>query len=91
MSRYQQRFYVIRIAYNKVAQAEDRPQPVGFDTFDEAKKAFHSYLSQNILQETIAWYLCMIIDQNGRTLLDEKWEAPFEPEFTPEPETQTTE
>lgn len=34
--------------------------------------------------DTIGWYLCMIIDQNGRVMLNEKWEAPYVPE--PEPE-----
>lgn len=82
------RYYVIRIAYNKVAQAEDRPSPIGYDSFDEAKKAFHSYLAQNIMGDTIGWYLCMVINKEGRTLLQEKWEGAWmpEPEENSEPE-----
>lgn len=77
------RFYLIKIYYNKVAQAEDRPQPSAFNTLDAAKKAFHQYMGQSIETETCGWVLAMIINSNGNTEYMEKWEAPSE---EPEPE-----
>lgn len=78
------RYYLFKIFYNKVAQAEDRPAPVGYDTIDAAEKAFHQYLGQSIGGETCGWVLCMVVNSNGNTEMLGKWTAPVEPE--PEPE-----
>ena len=76
------RYYLIRITYNKVAKAEDRPAPKGFDTLDAAKKDFHSYMTQSILGETIGWCLGMIINEFGVVQQIERWaeEVELEPE-----------
>lgn len=69
------RYYLFKIYYNKNVQAEDRPQPAGYDTLDEAKKAFHSFMTQSILADTCGWCLCMIINQYGKVELMERWET----------------
>jgi len=74
------RFYLVKIAYNKVAKAEDRPAPQGFDTFDEAKKAFHSFMYQSILGETIGWAMALIINEVGNTEYMDRWVSPVEEE-----------
>ena len=82
------RYYLVKIAYNKVAQAEDRPAPQGFNSLDEAKKAYHSFLTQSILGETIGWCLALIINEFGNTELLDRWVAPPEPEPEPEEEPE---
>ena len=76
------RYYLIRIAYNKIAKAEDRPQPSAYDTLDEAKKAFHNFFAQNILGSTIGWCMAMVVNPYGVIVdnLSERWEEPVEPE-----------
>jgi len=76
------RYYLVKIAYNKVAQAEDRPQPKAFDSLDEAVKDFHSFMQQNILGSTIGWCLGMIINPYGVVERSERWEEPAAPEET---------
>lgn len=80
------RYYVVKIYYNKVAGAEDRPQPAGFDDISAAKKAFHSFMTQSILAETCGWCLCMIINEYGKVEMQERWESD-----TPELSTEVTE
>lgn len=82
------KYYLVKIFYNKVAQAEDRPQPLAFDTIDDAKKAFHQYLGRSIGAETCGWVLALIINDMGNTEILEKWTAPVEPEPEPEPESE---
>lgn len=72
------RYYVFKIFYNKVAQAEDRPVNKGFDTLDDALKEYHSYLASNINAETCGWVLCMIINEHGKVEKMERWDAPAE-------------
>lgn len=74
------RYYLVKIAFNKVAGQEDRPQPVGYDTLDEALKAFHSFMTQNILGSTIGWCMAMITTPYGTVEKVERWEEYVEPE-----------
>ena len=74
------RYYLYRVFYNKDAQAEDRPQPKGYDSIDEAKKEFHSYMSQSILGSTCGWVMAHIINENGNIEMFEKWVSPEIPE-----------
>lgn len=74
------KYYLIKIFYNKVAKAEDRPQPQAFNTLDEADKAFHNYMSQSILGATTGWVLAMIINPYGVVERVERWEEIVEPE-----------
>ena len=84
------RYYLVQIAFNKVAQAEDRPQPKAFDTLDEATKAFHSFFTQNILGSTIGWCMAMIINPYGVVKKVERWEETVseKEETTPESEEE---
>ena len=84
------RYYLVKIAYNKVAQAEDRPQPAAYNTLDEAKKAFHNFFAQNILGSTIGWCMAMVINPYGVVQMVERWEevVPEEEETTPESEEE---
>ncbi len=77
------RYYLIKIFYNKIAQAEDRPQPTAYNSLDEARKALNQYMGQSILGETCGWVLAMIINQHGGTEMRDYWEAYVEP--APEP------
>ena len=72
------RYYLVKIAYNKVAQAEDRPQPAAYNTLDEAKKAFHNFFAQNILGSTIGWCMAMVVNPYGVVVegLTGRWEEP---------------
>lgn len=79
------RYYLVRIAYNKQAQAEDRPQPTAYNTWDEALKAFHSFMTQNILGSTIGWCMAMITTPYGTVEKVERWEEHTEPETVEEP------
>ena len=82
------KYYLIKIFYNKIAEAEDRPQPLAFDSLDDAEKAFHQYMGQSIKGETCGWVLAMIINDMGNTEILKKWTAPVEPEPEPEPESE---
>lgn len=84
------RYYLVQIAYNKIAQAEDRPQPKAFNTLDEATKAFHNFFAQNILGSTIGWCMAMVINPYGVVQMVERWEevVPQEEETTPESEEE---
>ena len=72
------RYYLIKIAYNKVAHAEDRVIN-GYNSQDEAEKAFHSYMYQSILGDTIGWAYGCVIDENGVKITEKKWTAQEEP------------
>ena len=74
------RYYLVRISYNKVAQAEDRPQPTGYDSLSEAEKAFHNFFSQNILGSTIGWCEAFILDSLGGVDRAERWEEETDPD-----------
>ena len=69
------RFYLVKIAYNKVAQAEDRTIG-GYNSEDEAIKAFHSYMYQNILGPTIGWCYACVMTDNGVKIMEERWQVP---------------
>lgn len=71
------RFYLIKIAFNKVAQAEDRVIS-GYNSQDEAVKAFHSYMYQSILGETIGWCYGCVMNAYGVKTCEERWEAATE-------------
>ncbi len=76
------RYYLFKIAYNKVVMAEDRPQPSAFDSYDEAEKAYHNFFSQNILAPTIGWCMAFIVDERGVYSLQPKvWEDPSIDEY----------
>jgi hypothetical protein len=79
------RYYVFKIFYNKVAKAEDRPQPSGYDSLDEALKAYHAFMQQSILSETCGWCLCMVVNEYGKAEVTDRWEA------TETPTTEATE
>ena len=72
------RYYLFKVAYNKVACAEDRPQPPAFNSYDEAKKAQYKYMSDNVLGATIGWVMSKIICENGvcNSTDDTYWEDP---------------
>jgi hypothetical protein len=72
------RFYLFKVAYNKVACAEDRPQPPAYNSYDEAKKAQYQYMGQSVLGETIGWAMTKIICENGvcNASDDTYWESP---------------
>jgi len=72
------RFYLFKVAYNKVACAEDRPQPPAYNSYDEAKKAQYQYMGQSVLGETIGWVMTKIICENGvcNATDDTYWEDP---------------
>ncbi len=72
------RFYLFKVAYNKVACAEDRPQPPAYNSYDEAKKAQCQYMGQSVLGETIGWVMTKIICENGvcNASDDTYWEDP---------------
>ncbi len=72
------RYYLVKIAFNKNAGSEDRPAPAAYDTFDDANKAFHSFMYQSINGSTIGWALAVIIDDLGNVHKVEKWTAPTE-------------
>lgn len=71
------RYYLIKIFYNKVAQAEDRPQPQAFSTKNAALKAYHQYLGQSIESETCGWVLTLIINEFGNIEEMTRWDAPI--------------
>ena len=75
------RYYVFKIFYNKVASAEDRPQPKAFDGLDAAKKEYHSFMTQSILSETCGWCLCMIVNEYGKVEVMERWEDKGQPDL----------
>lgn len=72
------RYYLFMVAYNKVACAEDRPQPPAFNSYDEAKKAQYQFMGQSVLGETIGWVMTKIIRENGvcNATDDTYWEDP---------------
>lgn len=72
------RYYLFKVAYNKVACAEDRPQPSAYNSYDEAKKAQYQYMGQNVLGDTIGWVMSKIICENGvcNATDDTYWESP---------------
>ena len=74
------RYYLVKIAYNKVAQAEDRPQPAAYNSLDDALKAFHGFFSQNIMGSTIGWCMAMITNPYGAVEKVERWEEPTQEE-----------
>lgn len=74
------RYYLVKIAYNKVAQAEDRPQPAGFNTYDEAEKALHQFFSSNILGSTIGWCEAFIFNSEGGLERSEIWQDSTDPD-----------
>lgn len=67
------RYYVLSIQYNKEKGQENRTAPKGYDTIDDAIAEFHTQLSKDMKNETLGWSLCMVIDNNGAVLRDEKW------------------
>ena len=69
------RYYVFKIYYNKVAQAEDRPAPKGFNSLDEALKDYHSFMQQSILADTCGWALCMVVNEYGKVEVSDRWES----------------
>lgn len=72
------RYYLFKVAYNKVACAEDRPAPPAYNSYDEAKKAQYNYMGQSVLGETIGWVMSKIICENGvcNSYDDTYWESP---------------
>ena len=72
------RYYLFKIAYNKVVCGEDRPQPPAYNSYDEAKKAQYQYMGQQVLGETIGWAMTKIICENGvcNAQDDTYWESP---------------
>ena len=74
------RYYLVKIAYNKVAQAEDRPQPAGFDAYDLAEKAMYKYMSETMLGSTIGWCEAFILTSNGEVRRVERWEEATNPD-----------
>ena len=74
------RYYLVKIAYNKVAQAEDRPQPAGYDSYDQAEKEFHKFFSNNILGSTIGWCEAFILNSEGGVDRAERWEEKTDPD-----------
>ena len=72
------RYYLFKIAYNKVVCGEDRPQPPAFNSYDEAKKAQYQYMGQQVLGETIGWAMTKIVCENGvcNSQDDTYWESP---------------
>lgn len=76
-----ERFYLVKIAYNKEKQAEDRVI-TGYNSQDEAEKAYHSYMTQNILGKTIGWCYACVINGYGVKLpgCEKRWDATVEAE-----------
>lgn len=71
------RYYLFKIAYNKVAMAEDRPQPTAYNTYDEAEKNYHGFFYQNELAPTIGWCMAFVVSEQGVCNLQPKvWEDP---------------
>lgn len=72
------RYYLFKVAYNKVACGEDRPQPPAFNSYGEAKKAQYQYMGQQVLGETIGWAMTKIVCENGvcNSQDDTYWESP---------------
>jgi len=71
------RYYLFKVAFNKVAMAEDRPQPSAYNSFDEAKKAYCTFFSQNILAPTIGWCMASVTTEQGvMSIYPEVWEDP---------------
>lgn len=68
-----ERFYLVKITWNKVAQAEDRVVN-GYNSLDEAEKAFHSHMTQSILGETIGWTYACVMDGKGSRYFEERWD-----------------
>lgn len=67
------RYYVVAIQYNAEAEAENRTVPKAFDTKDEAIAEFHSQLAKDMKNATLGWSICIIFDNNGNIIRDEKW------------------
>lgn len=72
------RYYLYKVAYNKVAQAEDRPQPAAYDSYDEARKNLLLYIGQSMLGETIGWVMGTIQNSFGTINSGDnlRWEDP---------------
>ena len=72
------RYYLFKVAYNKVVCGEDRPQPPAFNSYDEAKKAQYQYMGQQVLGSTIGWAMTKIVCENGvcNAQDDTYWEDP---------------
>lgn len=68
------RYYVLSIHYNKVKQAENRTAPKSFDKREDAIKEFHSQMSKDMDNETIAWSICMVINSAMGVEKSERWD-----------------
>lgn len=76
------RFYVLTIQYNKVAQAENRTAPKAYDDMLSAKQEYHAQLGKDMANVTLGWSVVYILDSFGNVLESERWTREEEP--TPE-------
>ena len=67
------KYYLIIIGYNKVTDADEPIKPAVFEKYDDANKAFHASLYQNIDNGTNSEYLCMVVNQLGNVEKMERW------------------
>lgn len=85
------KYYLIRVAYNKVDDVEELIKPAAFNTYDEANKSFHAAMYQNINDGVHSKFLCMVVNEFGNVEKMERWEEPVqETETTTNPETPVT-
>lgn len=69
------RYYLITIQYNKDSEAENRPQPKGYDSLDDAVADFHTQVGKDMKNNTLGWSLNIVIDEQGNVFRNERWTA----------------
>lgn len=74
------RYYVFAIQFNKDAQAENRTAPKAYDTRNEAIREFHRQLSQDMVNATLGWSICMVVNSAMGVEASEKYVAEEIPE-----------
>ena len=96
------RFYVMTVEFSKASQSENRTQPKGFNSLNEAKASLYRTMSDDIRNENVAWAVGYLNDNFGNTImhleyiqdhyLDPDQEPePVEPETPEEPVEEPTE
>lgn len=73
------RYYVLAIQHNMEKDEENRTAPKAFNTLNDAIKAFHKQLADDMGNATLDWSLCMIINSDCGIYKSEKWVREVEP------------
>ncbi len=88
------RYYVMSVEYSISAQAENRSQPRGYDSLNDAIARWHEVMRDDMRNENIAWAVCYILDNFGMMIRHDEYvkdgylDPDPEPEPTPEEPTE---